>query len=559
MTNTKFSWSRLLRSALALTLVMAMLLCGCGANPDDTKNPNKNNNNTGSNITLGDGDGKFEAQDVVDGTTTIYGLLLGAIGGGMGNLEMDQGAQMDLAVTLGDDLLSYVSSMLEGYELGSDASWLRQFGISTQMTTNESLMQNKVDVKLGSTTIVSANMIMDMITNASYIGLPGINDTYLGFMTETEEDTSTPAIGSASSVLGSLDAYSDIVNSLPTEQELNTLLSRYLDVVLKALPEATTVTGPLSLGSVTLEATGNSITITNYQVLDIAKAVLTAAKSDADLKKIMDNLSKYSNEKTGETVDLYQEMVDGINEFLEGIDNIRNDFEDGTFMTINTFTYEKQLVGFQLLMETPKLELDYFNLSDGTNTALEVRIADFLQITGTGTVKKNMANGNYDVTVEGTKLMSVEVKDFDMKALEKGNLNGKLRLTLSEAIWENIVENPFVDANTIIEVAMDINDNSSSVAFNLYNGEKLMLGLSILTKMISNSSINVPTQFIDPTKDPEAMEQWLSNADFDQVISNLRKAGVPQALLDMIEQGMEGGFGAEEKVPPVYPEYDEWG
>ena len=194
-----------------------------------------------------------------------------------------------------------------------------------------------------------------------------------------------------------------------------------------------------------------------------------------------------------------------------------------------------------------------YSLKSGDNTAFELNVMNMVKFSGTGTLKSGKANGNYTLTVQGQNMLSVEVKNFNKSALEQGNLEGTLRLKLSEQILNNIAANDFLTPNTVIEIVMKVTGDNSNISFNLYNGDKLMVGLSMLTKMIANGSVKAPTNYIDPTKDPDAFEGWVEGMNFDKLLSNLRKAGVPDSLVELIEQGIEEGFVQES---PNYPEYD---
>ena len=53
------------------------------------------------------------------------------------------------------------------------------------------------------------------------------------------------------------------------------------------------------------------------------------------------------------------------------------------------------------------------------------------------------------------------------------------------------------------------------------------------------------------------MENWLGKLKFDGVISNLKGAGVPGSLIELLEQALENGlnFGGAVEEDTVYPDY----
>lgn len=528
------SWRKLLRSMVAMMLVMAMLLCGgCGKDPEETTNPNA----------LGDGDGKLEAQDFVDGFTTIYGTMLGSMGG---QTATSSGSEMDISLTLGDDILSYVSSMMEAYGMPTDTSWLKQIAIGMDMNYSENLSQMAMALSLGQTDILSAEMIMDMAGNMMYVALPQVNSQYIGVVSDFS-DLNSSYIGTVEQ----MGSYAELVAALPTEAELNTLLTRYLNLLLEKLEDPATGTETLSHGGISQEVTATTHTIRRSDVLDMAEAVLKAAQTDAELEKMLDNICKFYNEQGAKEAadsgyvwsneDFHQTLMDEIEPMLQSLSEARADLEDGDFLIFTLYTEENAALGFRLNIvdEFEGGEVYLYNLTDGDNTAFAMDLMT-MQLTGTGTNAGGKAAGNYTLTVEGTEMAYVEVKDFDMEALEKGELSGTLRLSLStEAIEEYFGSNPYITSASILEVVLNAKENSASITCNLYSGSAFILGISINTKVVSAQSIQIPTDYAN-TENQEDMAAWLDAISLTQVLENLRAAGVPAELVDMLEANLDG-------------------
>jgi hypothetical protein len=74
---------------------------------------------------------------------------------------------------------------------------------------------------------------------------------------------------------------------------------------------------------------------------------------------------------------------------------------------------------------------------------------------------------------------------------------------------------------------------------NVLTGKKVLLGIAVEAKETSVGSIKLPTNFVD-SNDSSAMEQWLSNAKFDVLLNNLKKAGVPSDLVDSMGSMLGG-------------------
>lgn len=535
----KFFWSRLFRTVVALTMVMALLLCcGCSKKDDDPTEPQQT---TKPNV-LGDGDGKLEAQDAVDGFTKIYGTLLGAMGG---QTAASMGTEMDITLALGDDILSYLSSMMESNGLPSDVSWLQQIGLGMDMTYSGDLMQTGMELSLGETSVISANMIMDMLGGMVYMGVPQLNDQYLAGSVNFSD-----AVGSYESMMGQMEAYADIVGSLPTETQLNTLLTRYLNLMLDKLEEPVVSEVTLTHGSVSQKVTATTHTIRAMQLLEMVEAVLTAAQTDAELEKMLDAISKYINEQGAKDAaaggytwydqDLHQELMEAIPDALEELEGAKESMEDSDYLTFTIYATAKEQVGFRFFLadQYDSYQIYAYSLVEDDQTAFEMNIADQIRFEGTGTLKSNKANGTYKLYAEEMEILTLEVKDFDKKALDKGELDGTLRLSLSnEAIEQAIGPNAFFTSATVLEIVLKTEGANASIAYNLYSGSAFIVGISVRSRIVAAGEIRVPADYADLTKNDE-LQQWIGDADFQKVLQNLRKAGVPEELVAMLESSL---------------------
>lgn len=533
----KINWSNLFRTIVALTLVMALLLCcGCGKKGDDPTEPEQTTNPNA----LGDGDGKLEAQDFVDGFTKIYGAALEVIGG---KTATSMGSEMDITLKLGDDILSYVSSMMESNGLPSDVSWLQQIGIGMDVSYQDELMQTGMAVNLGDTTVVSMNLIMDMLSGGMYMGFPELNDQYIG----TTMDMSM-VTGSA---MTQMEAYAGIVGVLPTDAELNTLLTRYLNIMLERLSDPTTSDENLSYRGISQKVTATTYTVRAAQLVEMAEAALTAAKTDAELEKMLDAVAKYVNEQgakdaaangyTWYDVDLHQELLNEIEPALESLAEAKEDVADGDYLTFSVYTSEEEQLGFEFVVfaeDEESTKIYSYSLTEGEDTAFVLDLMGQLRFEGTGTNNGKKANGTYTLTVAEMEIGTVEVKDFDMKALEKGELDGTVRLNLSNAFIEQAVgPNAFLTSATVLEIVLKTEGTAASVAYNLYSGSALIAGIFVSSKVVPAEKIQVPENYADAS-DTAQMQQWAANADLEKILQNLRKAGVPEELVEMLEANM---------------------
>ena len=530
--NKKVSWSRILRTILALTLAMAMLLCaGCGKQDDQqpTTNPNA----------MGDGDGKLEAQDLVSGFTKIYGTLLQSLGG---KTAASSGAKMEMAVTMGDDIRSYLSSMLETQGLSGDISWLQEINLGMEMHYSEGRIQEIISLGLSGKHILSGVLMNDTMNNTIYMGVPELNEQYLGVSLE----------GMSNMATGMAAQYTELLGALPTEEALNTLLTRYLNIALEVLEDPTTAEETLSHGGISQKVTATTHNILADQLMEMAERALNTVQTDAELEKMLDAISQYANEQgrqeaeelgtTWYDVDLYQQLLDEIPEALENIANQKESLNENDYMRITVYDADGKTVGLRVQIQDghEKESLYGYCIASGDQTALVVNVNDTLRFEGTGTNKKNILNGKYTLFNEEMEVAYVQVVDFNASELAKGNLEGKLKLSLSnDAIEEAIGPSALLTSATVLEIVMDTEETKSSLELNLYSGSAFIVGVSLQTETMSAGGIVLPSQYVDMT-DANQLQQWSENIQYATVLQNLRNAGVPEELVAILEENLEG-------------------
>lgn len=560
--NKHITFARLLRVTMVMMIVMALLLCGCGKK--DAEEPEEI-----KGIVLGDGDGKLEAQDMVDGSTKLYGQLLNSLTGNGSAAGESMGGEISVSVTFGDDLKDTVGWMLSMNGMESDLEWLKSVEMVMAAYSEGDLMQTVMAAKLNGKQIVSMDMIMDMANNMVYMGVPELNGQYMGAEVDMSEMESANA--SMQEMMAEMAQYAD---QLPTEQELNAVMTKYLNVALEALGEPAVTTEKLSHGGVSQNVTVSTYTIRYSDVIAISEQVLKAAQNDKDLEKVLDKFSKVYNESgaqqaaemgtTWENVDLYEEMVAGIPEALDAIAQQKDALtEDFDLMIFTTYTDGDTQVGFKVVHQavvdyTYEEEFDaisdtyittyipvygevesyYYGLRDGSDTAFVMSMGNGeMRLEGTGTEKNNLANGIYTLIAMDEEVMDIEVVNFDTNALRQGSLKGTLRLIPSEDLMESAAGMSAFIAEPVLELVMDVEADAATVSMNLLDDDDLFIGVTYSMRAVSNADIKVPNSYAK-ADDETDMQMWLMNMDLDQLLENLEKAGVPDDWMELLEDSM---------------------
>ncbi len=273
---------------------------------------------------------------------------------------------------------------------------------------------------------------------------------------------------------------------------------------------------------------------------------MKTAQTDAELEQMIDTLSEYYNAQsaktaqangtTWENVDLHQELMDEITYALEDIAETRVELEDADFLLCSVFADEKKDMGIRIkaIDESESIECSAYTLTQDSKTATLFEVKDLFRFTGSGTDIDGLASGEYTLSVEGTNMAYVEIKNFDTEALKDGDVKGTVSLKLTqEAIDEFFGYGAFVTPSTKLNIDFNLADESGDVEWKLYDGGVLKLGVLMSTKKLPAETITVPTEYVD-AQEETAIYEWANGIDLNKVLDNLTQAGAPKELVDML-------------------------
>ena len=556
----EFSWKKLLRTILSIALVATMIL-GCvtmlaGCNQEGTSNSDKNNDKEGNGVNkeqyenLSDEEYMQKlfmntAKEYVDALTSAYGELSKFDP----NAAANMGGELEMSVQVGD----YVIDMLEesfSSSMGTsmDFSFLSKVGLNMEYGIAGDMMKSDLALMLSNKKIATVSMIMNMADSIVYMAIPELNGTYI------EVDMGDMGMGEigmgSSSVVGMAGQLAEIMEYLPSEELMNKLINRYMETALKALDNVERETVTLECDDLEQECTALSIKVYQSDVFEVAKAVLTVAKDDKDIETVLDGISELAGE------DLYPQVSEMIEYYLEMIEEAsEDDMDDETYVELITYINDDhEIIGAKLDGNAwNEGDMYFYTVTEGNTFAFEAVLepAD-VEITGEGTNKSGKIDAEFTLTVQGMDIVVLAVEDWMVSG---DTVNGTLRIEPTadtlDMIMGGVSGLPFADIALEIKLT-NVDADSGSIELNILGNDALVVGLVMELKMTSAGSIKEPSNAIS-ADDYEALQEWLMDMNADTILSNLRSAGVPSDLVDMLEMAVEsltsGGYYEE-------PDYD---
>jgi len=576
----KFDIRKFLSAVLAIIMVAAVILgcvgmlAGCSKDNDDGGKTNTNNNNNETPVDPNKYEGLSDAEyfqtlaaDELDG---LVGTLASTIGNysELGNPSGDVGVSADLSLYLGDFIMDtldeYVATAL-GQEM--DMDFLSKISLGLDVDSNDELSQLQLSLGLSDTQIIALSLLMS--DDTFWVGAPGLSDTFLeisaglmGFVPADDQQT---------------EMITELLSIIPEEKEIDKLLTKYVELALKEIDKVERTQTTLELEGLKQDVTQMTVNIYEQDALDAVKAILTAAKDDQNIKKIIDDFAAYYNDMwreqavDWEDMDLYAGFTEAVESALENLPA-----EAETTESIGLIFYideNHDIVGFSLdlslLVADVRAEVSvdtvaparisdtatdapvanaayaaitWYTVTEGENykSLLEVRSSEedyaVFAITGGGTKKDGAINGKYSVAVLGTSYLTIELKDYVSNLEATG---GVAVLTPTEEAIEAIFAGPIpylnVD-NIALELGFDIAEGIVNLETKLLGDDAMIVGIALKLADKEVASLQKPTNTVEPNEQSSVLGLLMEmDLDLSTVFTNLRKAGVPEELVTSLE------------------------
>lgn len=474
---------------------------------------------------------------VKQNATNAFNTATGTMSDVKGDIE-NKTVTTTMQVQLGEDLLDLIDNYI-----GQDFEWINDAKFSITAGQNKDLTKIGLSVMMGKKDLVNAEGIVDIKEQTAYVGVPGLNESYLEF--DLEE------LGVTEEVMEAM-ASSELEKVMPSEKEINALFEKYLTVALRAVEVDGKSTQKETVGGITNSYTVLKSTITDETVYKMAIAVLEELMEDKQVRNKLEEIYDYAVENDYiddddfELDDLYDLIEEGIDEMEDYLD----DYADGEELaTLRLYVNGKhEIVGYIIDDELADQEIIYAMYAEkgGKWAALtEMNYMGGVVICeGSGDKKMGKISGEYVVSFENDEIdieaIIVELEKLDEKKAREGRIDGTIRIKLGKDAFDLIKSNPAASmivgiADPAIELICVDKNNYSKVTVNVLLGDDVYAGITIENEVSGKKSIKLPKKTVDGT-DFDDLQDWLMDIDFDKLLDTLEDAGVDGDIIDMLEE-----------------------
>ncbi len=477
------------------------------------------------------------AEEQINSITNAYGTVLEALGG-----EQEPGnfaVKSEMHIEVGNDILDMLESAIASSGAQMDLGWLSNIKMSLYANSNGELTESSIGIGLGKTTIATISMLMDMGKGDMYMGIPELSDAFL-HVGMGDMGGEMPGWIDMEQIQDNLD---EIVAMLPTEKIVNEAMNRYWAIVLENVQDVEKSTDTVEVDGLEQKLNVIECTITEKDILKIAADILKDIQKDEELLKSIYAIAEYTEGYNADEVD---ELIDMAIEELK--DQIEDCDKKNRVELVTYIDNADQIVGRTVKIKSadaPSIEMHYITVWQKDEFAFEAEIADQAVITGSGGREKNLISGRYLIEVQGQKILTLDIDDYDEKIAEDGFISGSFTLTPNEEIVRELVEQMgstdamgFLDFTKVsLQFTISTSEKAAEMGMSIKVGGMKILTLTAASEQVEATEVKLPTNIVE-VEDQTALMDWVMNMDFEQLIENMEEAGVPEMLIQLVEQAV---------------------
>ncbi len=458
------------------------------------------------------------------------------------NLQVDEVAtDTSIKLNVSNSAIKTIETALMASGASMDLGWLENISLDTKvnMTDNE-LSQILAAVNVNNTEVLAIDYIMDTVNNELLVGIPSLSDKYLSSAVENGETTTEDGVAVYNSDLNMQDIYSDpeFYEALPSDDELNKIIDKYINLVLNDVDDVEKRSQEMRIEGVSQKLTVLEADIDMEDTQEIIVEVLKSVRNDKQIKKYVEDVAKYFEKKdiVEDADEVYDEFEKSIKDAIDQVRNSDID-DDRDFLTWTTYVNSShEVVGRKIELNGNEC-LDYVLVRDGKEFAVEFDCGG-IEITGKGTEKGDLVNGEFSVAFENKDICDLEVSNFNTD--EKAS-KGNIRISPSSYLLKEIGLGGQSSAmlsmfSPALELDFDFSEKVGKLDVNLLNGKNSFIGITISSKQTKPTEVEMPDT--EDVYSADEADEWASKLDISKVFDKLEEAGIPSELLDMVEAGM---------------------
>lgn len=465
--------------------------------------------------------------------TNVLSEAYGSVLTSLSSTSQLKAADLSVKLNIGDKAITLLEDLVKD-ELGQklEMDWAKSIELKLSANPTEKLQQIGATLNINSQEIAVLDCILNTDNGKLFATLVNLNAKYL----QADISSYLPEVDDSSAATMAMLQDPALIKALPSEKELDSLVSKYTALVMDNLDDVSKSTETVEAGALSQELTTLNTTIKYDDILDASEDVLEALLEDQQIESIIRRVANYLQTQKSLDLDVdadkaYKAFQDAIQDTLDELDSAKAEEQDPDTSIVLTeyISKEHKVIGYALTVNGVK-EFYCVELQDGNAIAYALDVSNAVSVVGEGTKKNGAITADYTVTVNALadqKMDVLTISLVDFKA-EDNALNGKVLLAPTSDMLKNMglsstVSSAINLADPKLELDFASSKDSSSIEINLLSGEDLLVGLALSGTEKAATPITEPTN----TCDLEDIEDWLEGVDTNKLMKALKDADLP--------------------------------
>ena len=427
-----------------------------------------------------------------------------------------------------------------------DISWLADASISGNVSMSDKSMTEFMDVNVNGTKICTIEYYFDTENSEIYMRIPELSEGYIKMnmeqMTQEAVEEADQELDSSFTtsvdLADSMNSYFSTLENLPEADLVTSILTRYTDIIFDNVADAENPGAQEAVaGDVSQELSVLEGHVTQAEALPMFQQILDTAKSDEELKGIIETWTEAMNDPDY----TYETFLEAIEDMEKDLDTEADETDESGFILRAWVDSDGEVVGRQFLLNDDEQEEELFGYlctADGEKRGFSMQLGsedEKVAIEGSGELNGDLLSGTYTISSGEADAAIIDVADYDTKAVQDGIWKGTY--TISGAPVEDENGNSYDPFGGMQLIFTADGADEDSIDWNLaIAAGGATLGSVSLTggnggEALAAVDVASLTDVYDFSNDDE-IEAYTVSMNMDAITENLTSAGMPEGWLD---------------------------
>ena len=435
-----------------------------------------------------------------------------------------------------------------------DISWLSDASVNANVGLNDELMTEAMDVNVNGTKICTVEYYMDMENSEIYMRIPELSEGYIKMnmdqMTQEAVEEADQELDSSFTtsmdMADAMNSYFSTLENLPEADVLTSVLTRYTDIIFDNVADAENPgTQEAVAGDVSQELTVLEGQVTQSEALPMFQQIIDTAKTDEELKGLIETWTAAMNDPDY----TYETFLEAIEDMEKELDVDADETDESGFVLRAWVDADGEVVGRQFSAKDDEQDEELFSYlctTDGEKKGFSLQVGsgdDAFGLEGSGVMNGDLLNGTYTLSTGGTDAVTIDVTDYDTKALADGIWKGTYTISgVPVQIEDGSPYDPFGGMQLIFTADGADKDNMEwnlAIAASGVNLGSVSLAGGNGGETLAAVDVASLTDVYDFSNDDE-IEKYTASMNLDALTENLTSAGMPEGWLDDLTAAMDG-------------------